>query len=770
LTLRIDDLPIDERLKRILKERKKIVELYPPQEEAIKAGLLDGQNLVIATSTATGKTFLAELAMVNLVLKRRKKAVLLVPLKALAHEKARDLQLYEELGIKVAVTTGDYESQDPWLERYDIIVATYEKFDSLLRHRVRWLSDIGLLIIDEVHYISDEKRGPIIESIIAKLRLLNLSPQIIALSATVENAEEIAEWLNAKLVKSSWRPVKLREGVYYDGIIYYSDGEKRSIRKLKDPIIDLVIDCLEEEGQVLVFTNSRANTVKLATGIASFIANYGKKLVDPAETEKVARKIEEISSSKLIAEELRRVIRYGVAFHHAGLESEVRSTLEEAYRNRIIKVVVATTTLAAGVNLPARRVVIHDYRRYEPGRGYEPIPVAEYKQMAGRAGRPRLDPYGEAILIARKQSEIDFLLDYYVKASPEPVVSKFLIERNLYTHMLAAVASNYANTIDSIVEFVLNTLAAYQRRIRSNVTLKMMLRDKIRKIISFLEESGFVKVDSNGKVKATELGVVVNLNYVDPITASIYIKGLKSRPVASDFAYIHLIIKSGEVPKLRIKRGEVDKYLNILRQVLDDLLVKPVSSVEELEELDESTLVQLLEEVKTACMILDWINEVDEDTLVAKYDIGPGDLRMYSETLEWLVHAAAQLAKTLGLKEHAESLEILKWRVRYGVKPELVELVQLEGVGRARARLLYESGFRTIEDIARATPAQLASRVKGIGEKLAKVIIESAREKLAKGYVKVRITTKSSQLTEKHDERRSETRRKLTILDYLRGE
>lgn len=765
MTLRIDDLPVDEKLKRIIKERKGVTVLYPPQEEAIRAGLLDGENLVIATSTATGKTFLAELAMVNLTLRGKRKAVMLVPLKALAHEKARDLKLYEDLGVKVAVSTGDYESRDLWLEKYDIIVSTYEKFDSLLRHRVRWLSQVGLLIVDEIHYISDERRGPIIESIIAKIRALKLDPQIVALSATVGNADEIAEWLHARLVKSSWRPVDLREGVYYDGKIHFADGEVRKVRKLKDPVIDLVVDCVEESGQVLVFTNSRSNTVKLASSIASFIASYSRKLVDPKETESIVRKIESVSSSKLLAENLARVVKYGVAFHHAGLESEVRSVLEEAYRSRIIKVVVATTTLAAGVNLPARRVIIHEYRRYEPGRGYEPIPVAEYKQMAGRAGRPGLDPYGEAVLIARKESEIEFLLDYYVKSSPEPVVSKFLSERSMYTQTLAVIASNYANTIDSILSFMLNTLAAHQRRVRTNEVLKKMLRDSIRRVVAFLEESEFVRVSPDGKIEPTELGSVVNLNYIDPVTASIYVKGLRERTTATDFAYINLIIKSSEVPKLRVRRGDVSKLLNILRDVYDSLLVKPTASIDELEELDEYVLLDLLEEIKTTCMINDWINEVDEDTLVAKYDIGPGDLRMYSETLEWLMHAASQLARTLGLMDHAENLEILKLRVKYGVKPELIELVQLEGVGRARARLLYSAGYKTIEDIAHATPSQLVSRVRGIGEKLARVIIESAREKMKRGYVKARVHPATSNSMRKNKE---SEKGKFTILDYLR--
>jgi len=770
LPLRVDDLPIDDRLKKIIIERKGIRELYPPQEEAIRAGLLNGQNLVLATSTATGKTFLAELALVNHVLKRKSKAILLVPLKALAYEKAQDLELYKPLGIKIAVTTGEYDSQDQWLEQYDIIVATYEKFDSLLRHRARWLTRVGLLVIDEIHYISDEKRGPIIESIIAKLRMLKLSVQIVALSATIENAEEIAEWLNAKLVKSSWRPVKLREGVYFDGKIIYADGEERHVRKLKDPVIDLVIDCLEEDGQVLIFTNSRSNTVKLANSIAQFIANYGKKLVDPSELQNVCTKIEESSSSKLIAEELRRVVRYGVAFHHAGLEHEVRRILEDAYRERKIKVVVATTTLAAGVNLPARRVIIHEYRRYEPGVGYEPIPVAEYKQMAGRAGRPRLDPYGEAILIARRENEVEYLMDFYIRASPEPVVSKFLHDKNLYTHILAAVASGYANTVDQLVEFVQNTLAFRQRPTASSLYAKL-LRDKIVHVVKFLEQSGFVIASENGEVRATKLGYAVNINYIDPLTASTYIKGLLAKPreQASDIAYLCLLVKSSEVPKLRVKRGEAERYLGVLKSIFNELLLKPTDSVDELEELSEMELVSLLEEIKTACMLYDWINESPEDTLVMKYEVGPGDLRMYADTLEWLCHALAQLAAALDLQEHVTALEILKWRLRYGVKTELVELVQVEGVGRARARALYDAGFRTIEDLARATPQQL-TRVKGIGEKLAKIIIESAREKLQRGdYVKVSKVTsrREEELRSRITQVQSQPRQK-SILDYFK--
>ncbi len=257
---------------------------------------------------------------------------------------------------------------------YDIVVTTYEKLDSILRHRAEWLRQVGVLVIDEIHYIDDDRRGPTIESIIAKVKALGLNTQMLALSATVGNAEEVANYLNAELVISDWRPVKLREGVYYDGVIYYADGSRETIKDLGNPVLTLVMDTIINGGQALVFTNSRANTVKLAQQIAHYVCNYGTKLIEPNALARISGAIIEASQSKLLGEELSKTVRCGVAFHHAGLDMETRTIIESSFRDRLIKVVVATTTLAAGVNLPARRVIIHEYRRYEPALAWRSSP------------------------------------------------------------------------------------------------------------------------------------------------------------------------------------------------------------------------------------------------------------------------------------------------------------------------------------------------------------------------------------------------------------
>lgn len=189
--------------------------LRPAQEKAVKAGLFEGKNLLVCTPTASGKTFIGEMGFVHAI-NKGKKAVFIVPLKALATEKYKDFK--EKYDFKVGLSIGDLDSKDSYLEQYDLIICTSEKLDSLIRHHTPWLKDIGLVIVDEIHLLNDPSRGPTLEILITLLREV-LSIQIIGLSATIGNSEALAEWLNANLVVDTWRPTELKEGVYFDGKI-----------------------------------------------------------------------------------------------------------------------------------------------------------------------------------------------------------------------------------------------------------------------------------------------------------------------------------------------------------------------------------------------------------------------------------------------------------------------------------------------------------------------------------------------------------------------
>ena len=200
---------------------KEIKKLRPAQEKAIKKGLLDRKNLLVCTPTASGKTLIAELAALKSIIESKGKAIYIVPLKALASEKYKDFKKRYGNVAKVALSIGDIDSTDSYLVDYDLIITTSEKLDSLIRHHAPWVSLISTIIIDEIHLLNDPGRGPTLEILITILRQLLKKAQIIALSATIGNPEELAEWLKAELVIDNWRPVKLHKGVYLDGEVEF---------------------------------------------------------------------------------------------------------------------------------------------------------------------------------------------------------------------------------------------------------------------------------------------------------------------------------------------------------------------------------------------------------------------------------------------------------------------------------------------------------------------------------------------------------------------
>lgn len=196
---------------------KEIEDLRPAQEKAIKQGLLEGKSLLVCTPTASGKTLIAEIAATKHILEKHTKAIYLVPLKALASEKFKDFKKRYGSIMKIALSIGDFDSADPYLADYDLIISTSEKMDSLIRHHTPWLSSVSCVIVDEVHLLNDPGRGPTLEILLTILKQMLKNVQIIALSATIGNPEELSAWLNAELVIDDWRPVKLHKGVYLKG-------------------------------------------------------------------------------------------------------------------------------------------------------------------------------------------------------------------------------------------------------------------------------------------------------------------------------------------------------------------------------------------------------------------------------------------------------------------------------------------------------------------------------------------------------------------------
>ncbi|WP_336362447.1 ATP-dependent DNA helicase [Halalkalicoccus salilacus] len=699
-----------------------IEQLYPPQAEAVEAGVLEGESVVASVPTASGKTLIAELAMLASV-ERGGKALYIVPLRALASEKKREFERFEEFGVSVGVSTGNYESDEEWLASRDVIVATSEKVDSLVRNGASWIEELSCVVADEIHLVDDANRGPTLEVTLAKLRQLNPSLQTVALSATVGNAGEIADWLDAELVHSEWRPIDLRMGVHYGGALQFDDGsqEEFAVGRNENPTTALVSDALEDGGSSLVFVNSRRNAEAAARRLGGAVEPHlaGEELADLAE---LASEVRDVSDSET-SDDLADAIERGAAFHHAGLAREHRTLVEDAFRDRLIKAISATPTLAAGVNTPSRRVIVRDWQRYDgDAGGMKPLATLEVHQMCGRAGRPGLDPYGEALLLANSHDELDELFERYIWADPEPVRSKLATEPALRTHVLATVASGFAGSRAGLLEFLERTLYATQS------TDPGRLERVTDRMLDYLERNGFLERDDEG-IRATGIGHTVSRLYLDPMSAAEMIDGLRDvaeRPETGGsegptaLGLYHLVSRTPDMWGLYLRSGDRETFTELAYEREPEFLGDVPS------EFETERFEDWLSALKTAKLLEDWASELDEDRITERYGIGPGDLRGKVETAQWLLNAAERLAIELDLGGSVVTrISAARQRVEHGVSEELLSLAGVGNVGRVRARRLYEAGLETRDDLRNADKRVVLGALKGRG-KTAETILRNA--------------------------------------------
>ncbi|MDD1679928.1 MAG: ATP-dependent DNA helicase [Methanomicrobiales archaeon] len=664
--MRIADLPVPSALAEEY-QRKGITELYPPQAACVERGLFTGNNLLIAIPTASGKTLVAEMAMHYHGL-RGGKCLYIVPLKALASEKYAE---FSGKGLSVGIATGDYDQREEYLGKNQVIIATSEKVDSLLRNNSPWLGEITLLVVDEVHLLDSPDRGPALEMVITKLRHRNPALQVLALSATIGNPEDLADWLDAETVTSTWRPVDLRQGIFFRGKIVFTDGERPvpSLSKFDD--LNLVLDTLHEGGQCLVFVGSRRNAEAFARKVAGALgpqegasAALADRLLSLAETE--------------VDRTLASTIRCRSAFHHAGLRREARSLIEKGFREGVIQCIASTPTLAAGLNLPARRVLIRDYSRYEAGEGMVPIPAREYHQMAGRAGRPGLDPYGEAILIAKGEGDVERLMEWYLNAPPEDVQSRCTTVWALCTHILSLIATRFVSDEEGLYRFLGETFYGHERGDAGG------LESILEHSLEYLRLAEMV-VEIQGQYSATDYGMAVSHLYLDPRSAELIATSLRRDLSFSELGYLQVVCRTPDMPRLYLKKGDEHLLDKVLREHGEELwLDVPFYGDEEMQE--------FLSSLKTALLIRDWANEMGEALLCERYNVGPGDIYTMVESINWLLHAGTKLSGMFSPRL-TRVLRDLEMRVKHGIREELLPLIWLRGIGRVRARRLYNQGI-----------------------------------------------------------------------------
>ncbi len=663
--MHVRDLPVSAAVREQYRASG-IEELYPPQAAAVEAGVTRGENVVAAIPTASGKTLIAELAMLT----ADGPALYIVPLRALAREK---YESFAELpGVSVGISTGDFDSPAEELGDEDVVVATAEKVDSAIRNGASWVSELACVVVDEVHLLGRARRGPTLEITLATLQRRAPGVQIVALSATVDNPDAIAAWLDAELVESTWRPVSLRTGVHADGSVDFDDGSTLAVDvpptgpnddRDTEVTAALVADAVDDGGQCLAFVRSRREAESLAARLAeesTLRERYsggsggdgGRNAADADVTETVetdddppgprlAAQVRERGGTET-GRRLAAAVESGVGFHHAGLASDHRALVESAYRDRDLGVICATPTLAAGVNVPARRVVVRDLERYT-GEEMTPLPVLEVHQMCGRAGRPHLDPYGEAVLVAA-ETDPSAVRERYVDAGPEAVESQLTEREALRTHVLSVVASGFAGSKRGVLDLLDATFFAHQ-------SPDVDLSGLVDAVAAELSEMGLLAVGGTAAegdaaadaLSATDLGATVSRQYVRPETGARLVDAIRTIESMPD-ADVTPLTALGAVCATPDTRGT---YLgNRERAAIYRYATR--HAAEFTTDPDEAAdFESWLCAVKLARILLEWTEGADAEALVDQYRIGPGDLESHVERATWLLGAADALAGTL---------------------------------------------------------------------------------------------------------------------------
>lgn len=682
---------IPENIKEILEDcYPYIKEFNPAQKAVIESGYLDDkENTIIAIPTASGKTVLGVMAALKTILNGGK-AVYAAPLISIQNEKIKEFKKFEKHGITIG--------RSP--RSSDLSVMVFESFDALTRFSWNTLREVDTIIIDEFHMIGEFSRGPTLECAITRAKKINPNLRIIALSATLENMDEIEGWLNAKVIEHDYRPVPLNKEVL--------DTEMFNTKNKNDVIVKIIEKSLEENSQALSFVSTRRFTESLATYVSGKMKKKISK-TQKAKFKKVADELLDVPKKKgskptSTCVRLAEAAENGAVFHHAGLFNEQKEIIEDEFRAGNILMIAATPSLMYGVNLPSKYVAIRDYTRWT-SRGPQNIPVFDYLQMSGRAGRPQYDTVGYSYLIAKSMDEAMDLEERYVHGLVEHTNSKLIENKDaVLKQIISQVASNLSKTPDELQEFFEMTFYGFQ--MKNNPSMSLFASDslqfEIQSSLEFLLQNGILMATPNG-LKATDFGnLIAKSNYA--VETAVKIKEYASH--IEEFNSYELIYALSETPDLPLISFKGRKSKDPVREKLSSLGLFAVDIGN-----PEATCVSLVE----------WINEKNEFQIENAYHVYSASTRRSAYEASMLVRFTKNTLEVLGKYNFNKDLDILSARLYYGIKEDLIPLVLgVKRLGRKRARSLVDIFG---EDLRFVSEKEL-QKVEGIGPTLAKKIHE----------------------------------------------
>jgi helicase len=482
------------------------------------------------------------------------------------------------------------------------------------------------------------------------------------------------------------------------------------LRTTKENFVDLTLNTIYKGKQVLIFNNSKNSSEATAEKVA--IAN--KRVGNAKELEVLANKIlKSLQSPTRQCRRLAKCIQKGTAFHHSGLTGKQRTLVETNFKSGLIKVISSTPTLAAGLNLPAYKVIIKDYKRFS-SRGMADIPVLEFHQMAGRAGRPGKEDTGRAVVLVKSKDEEDRVIKKYIFGKSEEIFSKLAVEPTLKMYLLSLISMDMINSKTEIKDFFKNTLYAKQYQDLEGLYFNVF------KILSTLKGYKFID-QQDDYYRATRLGKRVSELYLNPDTANYFLESLEelegifSKEIYNDYdtyKLIHFMTNALEMrPLFRVLKSEEDIYMAKVSDLGDDMVT----------EYDpfEMDYRELMQTFKTSDILQDWISEKTEDDICEKYKTTPGELNYKLSNLDWLLYSLEEFAHLQKMHFFKNVIKKLRIRFKSGVKEEIISLVSIKGIGRVRARKLFESNIKTYTDIKKVSYRRLEELIgKAVAKKL----------------------------------------------------
>ncbi|KAI2638140.1 P-loop containing nucleoside triphosphate hydrolase protein [Xylaria nigripes] len=746
-----------------------INDIYPWQKQCLLGpGLLDGsRNLVYSAPTGGGKSLVADILMLKRILAdRNAKALLILPYVALVQEKVRWLrhvvqdikktpsgpddrdrkpQLWQkrldEDNVRVVGVFGGGKIRATWSD-FDIGVCTFEKANMLINVAIDdcSITNLRAVVLDELHMVDDDHRGYLMELIATKLMSLEHSVQIVGMSATLANIEALSTWLNAHMYRTFYRPIPVEEHLVYEGNIYPASSTRSLLKtasqlrqnsspnldlgsqpvrvvqisqhkELQDPVLNAVVALSNETARsgygVLVFCSSRQGCESDARLISRVLPQANE--LDPDVLEKRLDLLEDLRSLTTGLDlNLAETIPAGVAFHHAGMTTEERDLVSTAYDGGVIRVVVATCSLAAGINLPARRVILHNARM-----GRDLIGPSMLRQMRGRAGRKGKDEIGETYLCCRKD-DLDEVIELMHADIPHVSSALTTDKRRIQRALLEVVSIRLAESRDSINDYMKKTLLNVSRE-------PDQIQDHIDSSLKELLEAGFLQRDRYDSYAATQLGKAVIASSLDPEDGAFVHRELQRalRAFVMD-GEMHVLYTFTPVQEVamsinwQVFRSEMEALDDSGLRVMTFLGLKPavVNRMAQGGSLKESTsaekeIARVYRRFYLALQLRDLCNEKPVHIVARKYDMPRGTVQTLQQTCQGFAAGMIKFCEQMGWGAMAATLDHFSDRLKAGAKADLLALAKVTFIKSRTARVFYDNGFKTVASLANADPKEL---------------------------------------------------------------